>query len=175
MREGLLVFGAVICFHRGLKRREAGHDIPGPIFAFELNIASAPGKEHATEFRERRTGELGVFAVSVRVRHFDMGYPESAHFLPRNNGFRSADRLFRLGRIRPPGLCHVRSASAALAAERLRRCSSDDGVHAPRALVQKLSCLDEGGRAGTRGEDAPRTPVAVKAVESAFRALRRRG
>ena len=61
------------------------------------------------------------------------------------------------------------------AAERLRRCSSDDGVHAPRALVQKLSCLDEGGRAGTRGEDAPRTPVAVKAVESAFRALRRRG
>ena len=61
------------------------------------------------------------------------------------------------------------------AADRLRRCSSDDGVHAPSALVQKLACLDDGGLSGVRAEDARRAPAAARAVESAFRTLRRRG
>lgn len=58
------------------------------------------------------------------------------------------------------------------AADRLRRCSCDDGVHAPSALVQKLSCLDDGGPGGARSEDARRVPSTTK---SALRALRRRG
>lgn len=121
MRQGLLIVGTVVCLHRGFHRREAGHDIPRPLVPFKLNVASAPGEEHPAEFRQRRTGKLGVFAIGFRVGHFDMGYPESAHSLPRDNGFRSADRLVRLGRISAPGLCHVRSTAAALTAERLRR------------------------------------------------------
>lgn len=67
------------------------------------------------------------------------------------------------------------------AAERLRRDSAADAVHAPSSLVERLACLaeadsaDQAAPAAQAGGRAERPRRIVGKVQSALRALRRRG
>lgn len=79
--------------------------------------------------------------------------------------------------------CLADAISQQRAAERLRRGSAADAVHAPSSLIERLARLAEAGPAGPAASPASPVPASSGTrawqvggkVESALRKLRRRG